>query len=596
MCNKKREKNNLVGLPTLMCGPFLFSVLFAGHPISINGLFDDWDDVDVAYADQQGDAISADYSILKITYDSEFIFIYFNFFNGEFLMQDWNDFHLYIDADDDPSTGHYVHGIGAELDWIFGQRWGYKYIDGQQTDLYQNDLTLRIAPTITSTEFEIAISRESSALTMNNSQTLTNGKIVLSEIEEDGDLIPNESGGVPFTIDEDFISDPEAIFIERLNENDIRIVSYNTWNEGILDSDRQVHFKRILQALDPDIIALQEHGDWDYIDDIIQSWFPNEEWYASWTYGDLVILSRFAIIEDAYMGSERTMVALMDTEDELGKELLIFNSHLSCCDNNGSRQEQVDEFAGEWRDWIVNGTGPFEIDYGTPFVHLGDFNFVGYKQQVETIRDGDIENEEQYGVDFFPDWDSTSIIDLFPRHTHKRMGYTWRKDGSSFNPGKLDYIFYSDASIDTGKNYILNTLAMDNIALDYYELQWDDTQEASDHLPIIFDILVSSDDVGIYENQFFPEFPQLYPNYPNPFNSKTKTTFYLPYTAIVELSVIDVKGNIVKAMIKEKKSSGNFSVTWNGTNDLGMPVPTGVYFFLLKINNLFLHKKLLLLK
>ena len=46
-----------------------------------------------------------------------------------------------------------------------------------------------------------------------------------------------------------------------------------------------------------------------------------------------------------------------------------------------------------WREWVQNNTGPFEIDYGTPFIHVGDFNYVGYRQQVETIRIGDILNE-----------------------------------------------------------------------------------------------------------------------------------------------------------------------------------------------------------
>ena len=32
------------------------------------------------------------------------------------------------------------------------------------------------------------------------------------------------------------------------------------------------------------------------------------------------------------------------------------------------------------------------------------------------------------------------MIDLFSRHSHKRMGYTWRNDGSSYNPGKLEDI------------------------------------------------------------------------------------------------------------------------------------------------------------
>ena len=589
---RKRSK----GLRCSFIGPFIFTYLFCGHPISIDGQFEDWDDVPVAYNDTEGDGLSADYSSLKITYDSQFLFIYFNFYNGDFLMQDWNDFHLYIDADNDSSTGYSVHGIGAELDWTFGDRWGYKYLDGQQTELYQNDLTLRIAPTITSTEFEIAIARDSSPLTMNGSQSLNEGTLVFSEIEEDGDLVPDESGGIPFSIGDDIVPLPQPITLERSNEEDIRLVSYNTWNEGILDSDRQINFKRILQALDPDVIALQEHGDWNDIENIIQSWFPSEEWYASWTYNDLVVLSRFPITHDANMiSSERTMVALLETEDELGKDLLIFNSHLSCCDNNEGRQQQVDEFAGVWRDWVTNESGPFALEYGTPFVHVGDFNYVGYRQQVETIRDGDIEDEDQYGNDFLPDWDSTAIIDLFPRHTHKRMGYTWRKDGSSFNPGKLDYVFYSDATVDTGKYYILNTLAMDDIALDYYELQWDDTQIASDHLPIVFDINIENF-VGINQEHHKPESPLLFSNYPNPFNSNTNITYYLARSSIVSLSVIDIAGTIVKRLIHDKQLMGEHSINWDGKNRKGVMVTSGLYFYVLETNEISLKKKMILIK
>ena len=120
MSKIRSQINRFRGLRWFSTAPFLFSLLFSGHPISIDGLYLDWEEVPVAYDDTEGDDLGADYSTLKITYDSEFLFIYFNFFNGEFLMQDWNDFHLYIDADNDSSTGHYVHGIGAELDWTFG--------------------------------------------------------------------------------------------------------------------------------------------------------------------------------------------------------------------------------------------------------------------------------------------------------------------------------------------------------------------------------------------------------------------------------------------------------------------------------------------
>ena len=134
---------------------------------------------------------------------------------------------------------------------------------------------------------------------MNSSQVLTEGKIILSEGQENSDFIPDESGGVYFNIGEDAVPYPEPIPLERLHDDDIRIVSYNTWNDGIINEERQLHFKRILQALDPDVIVLQEHWDWNEIDDVIQSWFPEDVWHASWTYRDLVVLSRFPILEDA---------------------------------------------------------------------------------------------------------------------------------------------------------------------------------------------------------------------------------------------------------------------------------------------------------
>jgi len=92
-------------------------MLYCGHPISIDGLFDDWDNVPINYVDSQSDCIVSDYNKIKITHDNEFLFIYVDFYNGDFLMQDWNDFHLYIDADNDLTTGKEVHGIGAELVW-----------------------------------------------------------------------------------------------------------------------------------------------------------------------------------------------------------------------------------------------------------------------------------------------------------------------------------------------------------------------------------------------------------------------------------------------------------------------------------------------
>ena len=571
-------------------------MLYCGHPISIDGLFDDWDNVPINYVDSQTDCIVSDYNKIKITHDNEFLFIYVDFYNGDFLMQDWNDFHLYIDADNDLTTGKEVHGIGAELVWNFGNREGYYTIDNQETEIMQNDITLRIAPTVTSHEFEIGLSLNSLGLTFDGTELFTHGRLVFSEINAGGDFIPDELGGINFTIIGNETISFQSIGLDRFNEDDIRLISYNTLNEGILDNEREAYFMRVIKALKPDIIALQEHGDWEQIDDVIQSWFPNQQWNASWTYRDLVVLSRFQIVDDANMiNSERTMVVLLDTEQELGNKLLIFNSHLSCCGNNDLRQEQVDEFSGSWRDWMLNGLGPFPIEEGTPFVHVGDFNFVGYKEQIITIRDGDIIDENQYGDDFLPDWDSTPIIEAFLGHTHKRMGYTWRKDESSFNPGRLDYVFYSDATINKGNQFILNTLAIDNMTLDYHGLEQEDTQNASDHLPLVFDI-VSTNNLGSIDFEMNPLSFVLHSNYPNPFNSETLILFELFSTSVIDITIVDISGKIIRNLMSGIKPKGNHSLYWDGLNNSGEQISTGLYFKIFKVENHISVGKMLLMK
>jgi len=327
------------------------SFIFAGHPITIDGLFDDWAEVPLAYEDPQGDGMSLDFADFKITYDNEFLFIYFSLHYGETLLQDNNAIHLYIDADDDTSTGTPYNGIGAELDWEFGQRSGtHYYMDGIMS-IYQDELLLRMAPTITSDQFEIAISRTSTALHSEFSDVLLQGKIVLAESPPNSDYVPNEHGGIQFSIGEDYIQPAMPISFDKNDQSDIRLVTHNVWNSSMMDPNYQEHFRRIYQALDPDIVALQEmYDNTNQLHSLFNSWFPNEQWYVSSQFRDNIIISKYPVLQQGFFTtSERTMVALLNTEDDLGKNLIIFNSHLSCCGNNDSRQYDADEFVSHWR-------------------------------------------------------------------------------------------------------------------------------------------------------------------------------------------------------------------------------------------------------
>ena len=567
------------------------SLLYSGHPITIDGLFDDWAEVDVSYSDSQGDGADADFADIKITYDNDFLFIYFNVHDGEYLMQDWNEFHLYIDADNDTTTGYFINGIGAELDWLFGDRSGSYYIMDGIIDIYQNDLTLRMAPTITNHEFEICISRNSNVLTMDGTQVLVEGKVILTDTGQNADQIPDENGGISFSIGEDYIVPPTPITFDKRDETDIRLVTHNVWSSSLLDSYYQEYFQRIYQALDPDIVALQEmYENTNQLHSLFNDWFPDEQWYVSSQFRDNIIISKYPVLEEDYFtSSERTMVALLNTDDELGSDLIIFNSHLACCDNDESRQYDADEFVSNWRDWRENDNGPFTLTEGTPFVYVGDFNLVGYRQQLTTFTEGDIEDENTFGDDYNLDWDNTSIADLFSRHSHIRMGYTWRRDNSSFSPGKLDYVLYTDSVLDTSKHFVFNTLTMDSASLAEYGLEAMDSYNSSDHSPRVLDIKIPAD-VEIGE-AVVPKNIKISAPYPNPFNPQTAIQIELNENMHLYAAVFDINGRVVKQLINGYLQKGNHEITFNNKG-----LTSGIYFIRIEGEGIQHTSKVVLLK
>ncbi len=74
-------------------------------------------------------------------------------------------------------------------------------------------------------------------------------------------------------------------------------------------------------------------------------------------------------------------------------------------------------------------------------------------------------------------------------------------------------------------------------------------------------------------------------NFPNPFNPSTTISFSIPEESKAELTVYNIKGQKVKTFTDEQYSKGNHSVVWNGDDEYGKPVSSGVYFYKLNVNN-----------
>ncbi len=92
-----------------------------------------------------------------------------------------------------------------------------------------------------------------------------------------------------------------------------------------------------------------------------------------------------------------------------------------------------------------------------------------------------------------------------------------------------------------------------------------------------------SDPTGVRdERQGVPEDFQLLQNYPNPFNPGTTIRYRLPTARAVTLTIYNPLGQKVRTLVKSNQTAGRYLVSWDGRNDLGQKLSSGVYFYTLK--------------
>ena len=109
---------------------------------------------------------------------------------------------------------------------------------------------------------------------------------------------------------------------------------------------------------------------------------------------------------------------------------------------------------------------------------------------------------------------------------------------------------------------------------------------------------------GIYNQEipFVKKGIYLSDNFPNPFklskadrSTGTKISFSISEDSFVDLTIYNIKGQIIKTLINEYKIKGTFATFWDGKDESGKPVSSGIYLYRLKSNNDICTKKMMLL-
>ena len=99
----------------------------------------------------------------------------------------------------------------------------------------------------------------------------------------------------------------------------------------------------------------------------------------------------------------------------------------------------------------------------------------------------------------------------------------------------------------------------------------------------------------ILNDASLPGLPQkfvLNQNYPNPFNPETVISFQLPESRTVILKVYNLLGAEICTLVNEKKEAGYHRIIWNGKDEMGQEIPTGVYLFKIEAGDFCMNRKM----
>jgi hypothetical protein len=258
-------------------------------------------------------------------------------------------------------------------------------------------------------------------------------------------------------------------------------------------------------------------------------------------------------------------------------------------------------------DPMFVGGNNYHLQYGSPCIDAGDPNIKDPDSSRSDIGCYGGTWGETYTYQDYPPkvpdslraTSSQSVITLsWKPNTESDLSHylVYRDTLTGFIPDTFkivgevlkDSSVFKDSNVVLGKSY-------------YYRVSaWDLTGHQSEYSE---EVQILATEVGeSTEEENRPPVFQLFQNYPNPFNSSTVIWYYLPdvgfQPAEVEITIYNLLGKLVKTLVKARQYPGEHKVLWDGKDDSGKEVASGIYFYRLKVSGLELvkPKKMILLR
>ncbi len=369
----------------------------------------------------------------------------------------------------------------------------------------------------------------------------------------------------------------------------VRVTTYNILNfPGNNYAERIGYLRTVIRNIRPDILALQEVESEFGVNYLSTHIFGSEYRHAAFHDGpDTGNALFYRSGNFTFVSADYLSTALRDIGHYIlrhnisGENIHIFSAHLKASQGSTNEQKRLAEVT-ILRNYLNS------LPANTNFIIVGDFNIYTASEPAfqhltagGLVRDpihqsGDWHNNSQY----------KSIHTQSPRTDQFGGGSTGGLDDrfdlllisdeltDNFLPGSYTAYGNDGNHFNLSINYGANSAVADSIA--------DALHAASDHLPVFADFRFYNFSGLSRKTGRLPQKPQLYRNYPNPFNPETRIQFLLPRPAKAELSVYNVLGSKIATLVSGKLSGGTHSISWKAPASC----PSGIYFIELKTGNL----------
>ncbi|MFO0873240.1 MAG: endonuclease/exonuclease/phosphatase family protein [Phycisphaerales bacterium] len=512
-------------------------------PIVLDGRFDDWANRPPALIDPaDAGRGSLDFGLVVAESDASFLHLLVELGRTVNLQKLDGRVLLVLDADGSAGSGTTQSGLdGADLLVTFSppnekapekpgegvrvSRWA----DGAWSDLGAYGLDVSFAPTVAANRAEIRLARGRMA---NGASTLdgemVRGKFIFIDaagvVRDETDVFTHRfASAVAKDAAPVSVPDPTSDPLARAEGTVVRVVSWNVERGAMFlkDPDR---FARVLRALAPDVILLEELTDKQSAEEVA-AWLDarvpasvlaasapaagattaaspgtgsNVTSTASTTTSDA---PPWRVVFGAGGGNLRTAVATrlplrgVDGLDRIGwrdergtshdvrfstatvevggKPLLACAVHLKCCgrmnsDEDLTRLEEAQAVRAAVRALVRSGRV-------AGVLVGGDYNLVGSAEPLELMTE-DL------------DVDGTDLAVAQPLQLDRRTAATWEDPLQPFTPSRLDYLVYSDATLEARGGFVFDTRDLSPRWLERHGVRADDTTAASDHLPLVVDL------------------------------------------------------------------------------------------------------------